>query len=98
MFYNRDEEKSILFTLADMLVLEKLRAELGFSCCEKFFSGAAPLGNDTIQFFLGLNIKLYQAYGMSETSGPHFMSGPNVHKQSRWVLLGKHKWSFQYSQ
>ncbi|XP_060742771.1 long-chain-fatty-acid--CoA ligase ACSBG1 isoform X1 [Tachysurus vachellii] len=78
----RDEEKSILFTLADMLVLEKLRGELGFSCCEKFFSGAAPLGNDTIQFFLGLNIRLYQAYGMSETSGPHFMSGPKVHKQS----------------
>ncbi|MCJ8735926.1 hypothetical protein PDJAM_G00253010 [Pangasius djambal] len=78
----RDEEKSILFTLADVLVLEKLRAELGFSCCEKFFSGAAPLGNDTVQFFLGLNIKLYEAYGMSESSGPHFMSGPKVHKQS----------------
>ncbi|XP_060765381.1 long-chain-fatty-acid--CoA ligase ACSBG1 isoform X2 [Neoarius graeffei] len=78
----RDEEKSILFTLADVLVLDKLRAELGFSCCEKFFSGAAPLGKDTVQFFLGLNIKLYEAYGMSESSGPHFMSGPEVHKQS----------------
>ncbi|MCI4381813.1 hypothetical protein PGIGA_G00256240 [Pangasianodon gigas] len=78
----RDEEKSILFALADVLVLEKLRAELGFSYCEKFFSGAAPLGNDTVQFFLGLNIKLYEAYGMSESSGPHFMSGPKVHKQS----------------
>lgn len=83
MFYNRDEEKSLLFSLADMLVLEKLRAGLGFSHCEKFFSGAAPLGNDTIQFFLGLNIRLYEAFGMSETSGPHFMSGPKVHKRSR---------------
>ncbi|XP_058264958.1 long-chain-fatty-acid--CoA ligase ACSBG1 [Hemibagrus wyckioides] len=78
----RDEEKSLLFSLADMLVLEKLRVGLGFSHCEKFFSGAAPLGNDTIQFFLGLNIRLYEAYGMSETSGPHFMSGPKVHKRS----------------
>ncbi|XP_053371479.1 long-chain-fatty-acid--CoA ligase ACSBG1 [Clarias gariepinus] len=77
----RDEERSILFTLADTLVLEKLRAELGFSCCEKFFSGAAPLGNDTVQFFLGLNIRLNEAYGMSESSGPHFMSGPNVYKR-----------------
>ncbi|KAF5902535.1 long-chain-fatty-acid--CoA ligase ACSBG1 [Clarias magur] len=77
----RDEERSILFTLADTLVLEKLCAELGFSCCEKFFSGAAPLGNDTVQFFLGLNIRLNEAYGMSESSGPHFMSGPNVYKR-----------------
>lgn len=82
-FYYRDEERSILFTLADTLVLEKLRAELGFSCCEKFFSGAAPLGNDTVQFFLGLNIRLNEAYGMSESSGPHFMSGPNVYKRLR---------------
>ncbi|KAI5100501.1 long-chain-fatty-acid--CoA ligase ACSBG1 isoform X1 [Silurus meridionalis] len=79
---NQRDEKSILFTLADVLVLEKLRTELGFSCCEKFFSGAAPLGNDTTQFFLGLNIRLYEAYGMSESSGPHFMSGPKVYKQS----------------
>lgn len=82
-FHNRVEEKSVLFTLADVLVLEKLRANLGFSCCEKFFSGAAPLGSDTVKFFLGLNIRLYEAYGMSESSGPHFMSGPNVYKQSR---------------
>uniref|UniRef100_A0AAY4EHA0 Long-chain-fatty-acid--CoA ligase ACSBG1 n=1 Tax=Denticeps clupeoides TaxID=299321 RepID=A0AAY4EHA0_9TELE len=71
---------SFLFALADGLVLEKLRAELGFTCCSKFFSGAAPIGSETLQFFLGLNIQLYEAYGMSETSGPHFMSNPKVHK------------------
>ncbi|XP_062402556.1 long-chain-fatty-acid--CoA ligase ACSBG1 [Sardina pilchardus] len=77
---NKDGEKPFLFALADGLVLEKLRAELGFSCCQKFFSGAAPIGSETIQFFLGLNIRLYEAYGMSESTGPHFMSGPKAYK------------------
>ncbi|XP_056120905.1 long-chain-fatty-acid--CoA ligase ACSBG1 [Rhinichthys klamathensis goyatoka] len=82
----KDEEKSFLFTLADSLVLQKLRAELGFSSCVKFFSGAAPIGSETLQFFLGLNIRLYEAYGMSESSGPHFMSGPKVF---RFLSCGK---------
>uniref|UniRef100_A0A4W4DR88 Long-chain-fatty-acid--CoA ligase ACSBG1 n=1 Tax=Electrophorus electricus TaxID=8005 RepID=A0A4W4DR88_ELEEL len=76
----RDEEKSFVFTLADSLVMEKLRAELGFSRCQKFFSGAAPIGSDTMQFFLGLNIWIYEVYGMSESAGPHFMSGPKACK------------------
>ena len=79
----RDGEKPFLFALADGLVLEKLRAELGFSCCQKFFSGAAPIGSETVQFFLGLNIRLYEAYGMSESTGPHFMSGPRAYKLPR---------------
>uniref|UniRef100_A0A8C1Y7U3 Long-chain-fatty-acid--CoA ligase ACSBG1 n=1 Tax=Cyprinus carpio TaxID=7962 RepID=A0A8C1Y7U3_CYPCA len=65
-----------------LLVLQKLRAELGFSNCVKFFSGAAPIGSETLQFFLGLNIRLYEAYGMSESSGPHFMSGPKAYQFS----------------
>uniref|UniRef100_A0A673CQW9 Long-chain-fatty-acid--CoA ligase ACSBG1 n=1 Tax=Sphaeramia orbicularis TaxID=375764 RepID=A0A673CQW9_9TELE len=75
-----DDEKPFLFSLANSLVLQKLRAELGFSCCQKFFSGAAPIGTETVQFFLGLNIRLYEAYGMSESTGPHFMSGPHTYK------------------
>uniref|UniRef100_A0A8C4I2X6 Long-chain-fatty-acid--CoA ligase ACSBG1 n=1 Tax=Dicentrarchus labrax TaxID=13489 RepID=A0A8C4I2X6_DICLA len=76
----KDDEKPFLFFLADSLVLQKLRAELGLSCCQKFFSGAAPISSETVQFFLGLNIWLYEAYGMSESTGPHFMSGPKAYK------------------
>uniref|UniRef100_A0A3B5APA1 Long-chain-fatty-acid--CoA ligase ACSBG1 n=1 Tax=Stegastes partitus TaxID=144197 RepID=A0A3B5APA1_9TELE len=75
-----DDERPFLFSLADSLVLHRLRAELGLSCCQKFFSGAAPIGSETVQFFLGLNIRLYEAYGMSESTGPHFMSGPKAYK------------------
>nr|XP_015198936.1 PREDICTED: long-chain-fatty-acid--CoA ligase ACSBG1 [Lepisosteus oculatus] len=77
---NKNEAKPFLFTLADSLILEKVRAELGFSHCLKFFSGAAPITGETLEFFLGLNIFLYEAYGMSETTGPHFMSGPRVYR------------------
>ncbi|KAI4825842.1 hypothetical protein KUCAC02_021507 [Chaenocephalus aceratus] len=38
-----DDDKPFLFTLADSLVLQRLRTELGLSCCQKFFSGAAPI-------------------------------------------------------
>ncbi|KAK5902219.1 hypothetical protein CesoFtcFv8_007499 [Champsocephalus esox] len=75
-----DDDKPFLFTLADSLVLQRLRTELGLSCCQKFFSGAAPISSETVQFFLGLNIRLYEAYGMSESTGPHFMSGPRAYK------------------
>ncbi|XP_040894805.1 long-chain-fatty-acid--CoA ligase ACSBG1 [Toxotes jaculatrix] len=77
---SQKDEKPFLLSLTDSLVLQKLRAELGLSCCQKFFSGAAPIGCETVQFFLGLNIRLYEAYGMSESTGPHFMSGPEVYK------------------
>uniref|UniRef100_A0A672K454 long-chain-fatty-acid--CoA ligase n=1 Tax=Sinocyclocheilus grahami TaxID=75366 RepID=A0A672K454_SINGR len=74
-------DKSFLFTLADSLVLQKLCAELGFSNCMKLFSGAAPIGSETLQFFLGLNIRLYEAYRMSESSDK-LMSGPKVYRFS----------------
>ncbi|KAM9223832.1 long-chain-fatty-acid--CoA ligase ACSBG1 [Leptosomus discolor] len=67
--------------LADHLVLAKIRNALGFSSCQKHFSGAAPLNTETLYFFLGLNITLYEAYGMSETTGPHCLSGPYIYRQ-----------------
>ncbi|KAK2103515.1 Long-chain-fatty-acid--CoA ligase acsbg1 [Saguinus oedipus] len=62
--------------LADYLVLAKVRQALGFAKCQKNFYGAAPMTAETQHFFLGLNIRLYAGYGLSETSGPHFMSSP----------------------
>ncbi|KAM6201944.1 long-chain-fatty-acid--CoA ligase ACSBG1 isoform 2-T2 [Rhynchocyon petersi] len=62
--------------LADYLVLAKIRQALGFAKCQKSFYGAAPMTVETQHFFLGLNIRLYAGYGLSETSGPHFMSSP----------------------
>ncbi|XP_030353889.1 long-chain-fatty-acid--CoA ligase ACSBG1 isoform X3 [Strigops habroptila] len=73
--------KQFWMRLADYFVLAKVRSALGFSSCQKHFSGAAPLNTETLYFFLGLNITLYEAYGMSETSGPHCLSGPTNYRQ-----------------
>ncbi|MBN3274297.1 ACBG1 ligase, partial [Polyodon spathula] len=61
---NKDEAKLFMFTLADYLVLGAACAELGFSHCVKYFSGAAPITRETLEFFLGLNILLYEGYGI----------------------------------
>ncbi|XP_042330384.1 long-chain-fatty-acid--CoA ligase ACSBG1 isoform X2 [Sceloporus undulatus] len=79
--YSNSDLKPFRMRLAEALVLAKIRNALGFSRCQKHFCGAAPLPSDVMQFFLGLNISLYQAYGMSETTGPHCMSGPYVHRR-----------------
>lgn len=44
---------------------------------------SAPISNETVQFFLDLNIHLYEPYGMSESTGPHFMSGPKAYTLPR---------------
>ena len=71
--------------LADYLVLAKVRQALGFAKCQKNFYGAAPMTAETQHFFLGLNIRLYAGYGLSETSGPHFMSSPYNYRLYRCV-------------
>uniref|UniRef100_A0A670JZA9 Long-chain-fatty-acid--CoA ligase ACSBG1 n=1 Tax=Podarcis muralis TaxID=64176 RepID=A0A670JZA9_PODMU len=73
--------KPFRMRLADSLVLARIRQALGFSRCEKHFCGAAPLSTEALHFFLGLNIPLYEAYGMSETTGPHCMSSPYVYRR-----------------
>ena len=66
-------------------MLAKVRQALGFAKCQKNFYGAAPMTAETQHFFLGLNIRLYAGYGLSETSGPHFMSSPYNYRLYRCV-------------
>lgn len=36
------------------------------------------------RFFLGLNVRLYSGYGLSEASGSHFVSSPNNYRLYRY--------------
>ncbi|KAM3828530.1 long-chain-fatty-acid--CoA ligase ACSBG1 [Vipera latastei] len=76
---NRDS-KPFWMRLVDSLLLAKIRWALGLSQCQKHFSGGAPLPVEVSHFFLGLNIPIYEGYGMSETSGPFCLSGPHVYR------------------
>jgi long-chain-fatty-acid--CoA ligase ACSBG len=39
-----------------------------------FYSGAAPISEETLHFFLSLDMKIFEIYGLSETNGPQTIS------------------------
>ncbi|KAL7828954.1 hypothetical protein SRHO_G00325880 [Serrasalmus rhombeus] len=66
------------YRLAKRLVFRKVRKALGLDRCRQCFTGAAPITKETLEFFLSLDIPLYELYGMSESSGPHTISLPEA--------------------
>jgi long-chain acyl-CoA synthetase len=62
--------------LADTLVLAKLRHKLGLDRAQICASGAAPISPETLEYFWGLGIPLYEVWGMSETSGLSTSTSP----------------------
>lgn len=79
------------YQIAKKLVFKKVRKALGLDRCSKCYTGAAPITKDTLEFFLSLDIPLYELYGMSESSGPHTISSPEAFKLTRYIisLLGR---------
>ncbi|KAM9384981.1 long-chain-fatty-acid--CoA ligase ACSBG2 [Pholidichthys leucotaenia] len=68
------------YHIAKKLVFKKVRKALGLDRCTKCYTGAAPITKDTLEFFLSLDIPLYELYGMSESTGPHTISRHNAFK------------------
>uniref|UniRef100_A0A3Q3APP4 Long-chain-fatty-acid--CoA ligase ACSBG2 n=1 Tax=Kryptolebias marmoratus TaxID=37003 RepID=A0A3Q3APP4_KRYMA len=68
------------YQIAKKLVFKKVRKALGLDRCRKCYTGAAPITKDTLEFFLSLDILLYELYGMSESTGPHTISQPEAFK------------------
>ncbi|MCA9570481.1 MAG: AMP-binding protein, partial [Myxococcales bacterium] len=55
------------YSLADRLVLGKLRAALGFDRANVLLSGSAPLNVSVHEFFMAMGLNLLEAYGLTET-------------------------------
>ncbi|KAL2090184.1 hypothetical protein ACEWY4_014872 [Coilia grayii] len=70
--------KPLNYLLAKKLVFRKVRKALGLDRCSKCYTGAAPITKDTLEFFLSLDIPIYELYGMSESTGPHTISLPDA--------------------
>src|SRR5690606_20914434 len=62
-------------TLADRLVLHRLRSALG-GAAEFAVSGGAPLGERLGHFYRGLGLRVLEGYGLTETTAPTAVNLP----------------------
>ncbi|QKG19481.1 AMP-dependent synthetase/ligase [Actinomadura verrucosospora] len=62
-------EATAAFEAADAAVLTPMRGLLGLDRVRQASSAAAPLPVEVARFFAGLGLKIFDAYGMTETTG-----------------------------
>lgn len=65
---NGHPTNSLQYRLASNFILSKVKQALGFERCRTFFTGAAPLSEETKRYFLSLDMPIYEGYGMSEST------------------------------
>ena len=65
--------------IANKLVFSKIREAFG-GCAEIFVSGSAPLGMDTAGWFADVGIRIFEGYGLTETSPVISLNFPNAHR------------------
>jgi len=58
------------------LVIDKIKTALGLDRLEVAVTGAAPIAVSTQEFFASIGITIFEAYGMSETSGVSTLTDP----------------------
>lgn len=59
----------VLYFLADMLVFQEIKDQLGLRHLKRAYTGGAALGPDTFRFFHALGVNLKQIYGQTEING-----------------------------
>ncbi len=71
--------KSLRWQLANKLVFEKIREAFG-GAARTFIAGGAPLGPETAGWFADAGIRLFEGYGMTETSPVISANRPDQHR------------------
>jgi len=59
----------LMHKISKYLFFNRVKTALGFQNCKLFFSGAAPISIDTLNYFCKIDIIIYEIFGMSETCG-----------------------------
>jgi long-chain acyl-CoA synthetase len=70
---------SLRLKLANKLVFSKIREAFG-GRVEVFISGGAPLGMDTAGWFADAGIRIFEGYGLTETSPVIALNFPGAHR------------------
>jgi long-chain acyl-CoA synthetase len=65
--------------LANKLVYSKISEAFG-GCAKVFISGSAPLGMDSAGWFADVGIRIFEGYGLTETSPVISLNYPNAHR------------------
>ena len=63
------EEAPIMYSIANFLILKRIKEAIGLDQAIMFAFGAAPLKKSTIDYFASLDIPLFNMYGLSEIAG-----------------------------
>ena len=66
-------------TMANKLVFSKIREAFG-GCAKVFISGGAPLGMDSAGWFADMGIRIFEGYGLTETSPVIALNFPEAHR------------------
>ena len=64
------------YRIADKLFFSKLKGQLGLDRLKIAVTGAAPIGDDVLAFFLSCGIVIHEVYGQSEDTGPTTFNQP----------------------
>ena len=67
------------WSLAQKLVFSKIREAFG-GCVHTWVSGGAPLGMDTLNWYADVGIRVYEGYGLTETSPVIGLNTPKSYK------------------
>lgn len=70
------DPSNLQFKMAQFFI-KKIKIALGFSRCKYIWTGSAPMNMDTKKFFLSIDMRMLDAYGMTETSTVHLMMPPD---------------------